>query len=100
MAQGPRGRQHHSRGSICPCPEVQPEVLQGIVTTWLAQLQDSEPDPLDDLLAMPRVEVRGPTLIEIVVDAKRGSRFWSDELLSLAVYIHDQRAGFLHARPP
>ena len=75
-------------------PEVQPDVLQGIVTTWLAELQGSGHDPLDDLLAIPRVEVRGPTLIEVVVDAKPGSRFWSDELLSLAAHIHDQKAGF------
>ena len=75
-------------------PEVQPDVLQGIVTTWLAELQESGHDPLDDLVAMPRVEIRGPTLIEVVVDAKPGSRFWSDQLLSLAAHVHDQQAGF------
>jgi hypothetical protein len=75
-------------------PEAQPDVLQGIVTTWLAELQESGPDRLDDLLAMPRVEVRGPTLTEVVVDAKPGSRFWSEELVSLAVHIHKQKGGF------
>jgi hypothetical protein len=33
-------------------------------------------------------------LIEVVVDAKPGSRFWSDELVSLAVHFHEQKAGF------
>jgi hypothetical protein len=98
--ESPGWPQTHEDGSttvgvrFARAPEVQPDVLQGIVTTWLADLQESGHDPLDDLLAMPRVEVRGPTLIEVVVDAKPGSRFWSDELVSLAVHIHEQKTGF------
>jgi hypothetical protein len=98
--KSPGWPQTHEDGSttvgvrFARAPELQPDVLQGIVTTWLAEFQESGHDPLDDLLSMPRVEVRGPTLIEVVVDAKPGSRFWSHELVSLAIHIHEQRAGF------
>jgi hypothetical protein len=98
--ESPLWPQTHNDGStsvgvrFARVPEVEPEVLRQIVTTWLGELHESAPGPLNDLLAVPRVEVRGPTLIEIVVEAKPGSRSWSEELVTLALHVHQQNAGF------
>ena len=75
-------------------PELLPDDLLEMVTTWIAERQESGNDPMDDFLALPRVQVRGPALIEVVVDAKQGSRLWRKWLVWLAADIHERKIGY------